>query len=931
MEIPKITKTCRLLAAIFLAQLAACGQTISDDEYLERARDHLSDADPKSAVIELKNALIQNSKNNEARLQLAQLYIDTGDILSAEKELQRLHSDDTYSNDNSLLPLLAEVWVILGKADEALNIGTEDLEPAALARVLAAQSQADIINLDLDSAALRVEAAIALAQPQSLVYVRTAMAGLLFAQRKLAESSDVLGELHVLIPDNARIWALHGDVQQVMGNLDLSQEYYTKAIDLDVSSYLYLMKRAYLNIQMKQYELAQKDIDVLMGLAPQSTQVNYAQGLVHYFTKEYEDAVSALLIAKSEEFQYPQVNLYLGLSYLELKEIDKAYNSAEDYYAVERGNSTGNKLLSALRIAHGKYSEAEQLVRTVLQRHPNDIAALNILASSLISQNRFDEAIEVLASVVELDPESAQAQVRLGLGYASSGKSGLALDSIQHAISLNPELEQADTLLVLTHLKNNDYDSALDAAKTYQQNESFKVAPLLLLARVYESVGDTEAARKSYLEAIDLEPANPSANHSLAVIAFSKNDVNSARTYYNNVLDNHEDFLPTLMRLAVLDASIKDYDAMVTRLNQAIEKHPEAIQPRIVLARHYLSTAQPEKVQSLLVGLPEEWQNTPLVLRLLSRSQYEQGLYSDMRYSLEKVVQLGQATGEDHQSLAAAYEQLKDKGNMKLHVSKTLALNPDNVSALLAKATEAYSNADGPSLEKYLSRIEKLAPDNIDLKRLQAGYARVKGDQQSALVLLEQIYNAEPSTPAMLNLQQQYLNVGNPGASLSLMQDWLGGHKNDLPARLALANHFLEAGDKAALEREYKAVLDLDGQNLIALNNLAWSMKESSSSQALLYAQSAVRASNNASVIVDTLAMVQSANGLHEDASQTIKALLQADPGNPTLRYHSALIAVAGGQKDAGRRILQALIDDISVFPDRNEALEVMKDLSVND
>lgn len=923
-------KTCRLLTALLLILLASCGQTVSDSEYVERALAYLSDSDEKSAAIELKNALVQNANNHEARLQLAKIYVDSGDVLSAEKELQKLQSSESYNNDSEVLPLLTEVLVILGKGNEALSIATNDLEPASVARILAAQSQADIVNSDLESASRKLKEAVALAQPESVVYVNYAKARLLFAQKDFTSASAVLSELHATNPRSARTWALDGDVQRASGNSELAQGNYTKAIELDPSNFLYLIKRAFLSIQLRNYELAQTDIDVLTLAAPQSTQVNYAQGLIHFFNKRYEEAVSAFLIANAEKFKFPQLSLYLGWSYFELKDMERAYTNTKDYYAIERENNTGNKLLSALRIVHGKYPEAEQLVRTVLQSNPNDVSALNILASSLMSQNRADEAIEVLAKVVEVDPESAQAQVRLGLGYVSSGKADLALDSIKDAISINAELEQAEMLLVLTHLKNDDYDSAIEIAKAYQQRESFEVAPYLLLARVYESVGNTEDARKAYLEAIDLEPANPAANHKLAVMAFAKKDLKSAKAYYNNVLAAHEHFLPTLMGLAVLDASTNDYESMVARLNEALEEHPQAIQPKVVLARHFLSTGQPEKVKPILSDLPEEWQNTSLVLRLLASAQYEQGLYSDMRYSMEKVVESGQATSEDHQTLAAAYEQLEEKGKMEAQIAKALALNPNNVSALLGKALEAYSRADGTALEGYLSRIEKLAPDNIELKRLQAGYAMVKGDQQGALVLFEEIYNVDPSTSSMLNLQLQHKKAGDPDASLSLMRAWLREHQDDLTARLALASHFVESEDKVAVEREYKAVLEVDERNLVALNNLAWALKESNPSQALRYAKSAARISNNSPVVLDTLALVQSANGQHDKASQTINSLLEADSNNPTLRYHSALIALAAGKNDEGRLIMQTLIDDVSVFPDRKEALEIMKELSAN-
>ena len=59
------------------------------DDYLREAKTYLEHGQNTHAVIQLKNALLLDQNNIEARLLLGEAYLDQEDILSAEKELNR--------------------------------------------------------------------------------------------------------------------------------------------------------------------------------------------------------------------------------------------------------------------------------------------------------------------------------------------------------------------------------------------------------------------------------------------------------------------------------------------------------------------------------------------------------------------------------------------------------------------------------------------------------------------------------------------------------------------------------------------------------------------------------------------------------------------------------------------------------------------------
>ena len=78
-----------LMLVFIVAMLAGCGKNLTDAQYVEKAKEHLTKNHRNSAIIELKNALQQNANNKDARMLLAELYIDMGNYIAAGKELQR--------------------------------------------------------------------------------------------------------------------------------------------------------------------------------------------------------------------------------------------------------------------------------------------------------------------------------------------------------------------------------------------------------------------------------------------------------------------------------------------------------------------------------------------------------------------------------------------------------------------------------------------------------------------------------------------------------------------------------------------------------------------------------------------------------------------------------------------------------------------------
>jgi Flp pilus assembly protein TadD len=154
----------------------------------------------------------------------------------------------------------------------------------------------------------------------------------------------------------------------------------------------------------------------------------------------------------------------------------------------------------------------------------------------------------------------------------------------------------------------------------------------------------------------------------------------------------------------------------------------------------------------------------------------------------------------------------------------------------------------------------------------------------------------------------------------------LSEHPDDTTIRTLQANETLrEGGDPVA---QYQEIIARDPDNVIALNNLAWLTREQDPTGALRYARRAEGLAPDNAAVLDTLAMVELANGNNAQALRAIDRALAQSKSDPTMRYHRAMIYVALGDPATAREHLQSLLEEQAQFPESAQAEILLESLA---
>ncbi len=906
-----------------LLTLGACGDSQTSAEHLQQARDHLANSNYEAAIIELKNAVQKDNSSGEARFMLGELQLRAGATAAAEKELRAAR--DLGWSEEQVTPALAKALLAERKFAQIRELSLEGLSPAARAEVLTVQSVSELAQGETDAAAELIAEAEAAAPDSTAVMIGAARVSA--SQRNLGQAEAILERALKADPESAPAWHLLGDIKLNEGDTTAALEAYNKTLSIQPENFQARLRRSLVAMTKGDFETAASDAESLMKMAPRNPASNYVNGLVLFEAEDYPDAISSLTQAEPAFRQFPMVLYYLASAHLTEGNDELAGSFAERFVGVAPNNVAGRKLLATLRLQDGDYRDVQSLISPVLDSNPNDIGALNLMANALIRDGKTDQGITMLSRLAELQPDSAQAQVRLGAGLLITGDSDEAIQHIETALELDPEFQQADILLVLNHLRKGEYDEAIAAARAYAGRNPVSVTPHNLLGRVYLQAGLEAEARESFATALRIDKGDIGANHNLALLALEKDDLDAARGYYQAVIAEHPDSMPAVVQLAKLEARAQNEEAMVGWLIKATEAQPEALEPKLMLARYYLSQGKAAQVAPLFSTLEAVQQRSPEVLRVLALSQLAEKNPLEARRTLEELLETTPDTAATRHLMAQAAIGTGDLNRARQDLQSSLQLDENYFPARIALARLELLEDNNAAFEEQLQWLLENAPEDNSVLQIQAQNAARQQQPDAAVSFARQAYSQTSSQKNLLILAGYEDAAGNTDAGVTLMQAWLKDNPDDGAVRLALGMALGQRGSTADSLVEYKRVLDADPNNFAALNNLAWEVRQSDPETSVEYARRALQVAPDSAAALDTLAMAEFYNEDFKAAQRSIRRALEGAPGQPSMLYHAAMIDKALGNSALAKRNLERLLEQHDEFPERAEAEALLDSL----
>ena len=916
-----------VLAAASTLLLQACSNE-SSEELIASARTYEAKGEHKAAIIQLKNALQQKPADGEARLLLGRASLQVGDPVGAQRELRKAleygQSPDVVS------PLLARAMLEQGEASKLVaEFGDRKLAvPDAEAALRATVGQAQLQLGKLSDAAASFNAAAAL--KPNYPPAQLGIARLMAADNKMDDADRLIDAVVAAHPKAAEAYALQADVRFSRGDLAGAKTSLEQAVAADGSFLPARYALVQFLIHERQFDAAAVQLDAARPLRSGDLRTQYfdavialgkndvvkARDATQQVLKRAPEHVPSLVLAGAVELQAGQAATAEGY-------LRKAVALAPEHAGARR------MLVRTYLGAHQPAKALESIQPLLAAGTRSDPQLLLLAGETYLANGELKQASVYYAAATDSKPQESLARTRLGQIALAKGDADAGIRELEAALALDDAPMQADMALIVGHAKRNDLNRALQAANAFAKKYPTNPLSQQLLGSVHAARKDLVAARVAFTKAVELSPTYLPAVINLARLDIAEKKPADARKRLDALVAKDPKNEQALLALTDIMGRTGAAPAeIVATLQRAITANPQSVPARLALISFYLRAKDSAAGLSTAQDAAAALRNDPRILGALAQAQ--------------------EAAGETNQAIDT--------------LNRWATLEPGSAAPLVRLAAMSAKRQDYPKTVDLLRKAQKLAPDDLGIardlvvgyliggkpdeaikeaKRLQstrpqiaAGFA-LEGDVHTATQSWAQAERAyrdalkvEPASEGLsLKLHATLSRSGKAAEADALAKKWLAEHPKDATFRIYLAERALGEKNLRSAVALYQAVITLQPDNVVALNNLAWSAGQLGDPKAISYAERAVRLAPENAAALDTLGTLLVSKG---DASKGVEYLKKATdlaPKRHDIRLNYAKGLVKAGRTEDARKELTALQAVTDEFPGKAEIPTLLKQL----
>lgn len=893
-----------LTAVILALAVSGCGKKDSQAHY-EDAQRYIESQQYNAAVIELKSAIQQAPDNPDYRLALGMVYLQQGDNLSAEKELERARRNGI-EEQRVALPLIQAAFRA-GQYPEILSQYSK--VPAGLN-----EAEADYIRL------YQAMAELELGAPDN--------ASDIFEQLVRSEKPDVatFAQSNLLIPvaehqaalalleNTSKDSPIYQEVLMLRGSLQLATNAFAQAADSFVSlleaqprNFRARLLASQALIRDGRFADADKQLTVVLKALPEQAYANYLKSLVEFENQNYTKAKEFADKAINNGYRASQARIIAGISAWRLGLDTQAMHNLA---AIERQLDAfppAKRLYIALQLKSGQVSDASSALGN-MELTEQDLQLIATAATALVQQGSNSAAAELIARYDNIDGNDIESLTRLGalkLTVPGQEKSGIA--DLEQALLLDPSQQQTRLILASSYLKAGEYDKVTALADEWLADPETAVLGYNLKAYTAMLQQQTTDAEKYLQQALAADKTNPFTRLLIAVVDSQQQRFQEAKTVLDALLAEHPLYLPAIAQSFAVQNALGDTSGILRHTHKQLEANPEHYQLRMALAGYYYSRKQYAETLQLLKD-SDTSQPLPVNHWTMLIESYEQQQQSA---EAEKVAAAWYQQGSNRQLSTYIYANFlsrQQKYNDALRIlNEQLRTTPADLPTI---TTKLMVLSQQQKYKEALSTLNALPADlqqRADLRFLRARIELLDNQPEKALTSFRQSYDVSPTADTAGFIASLLKSQNKAKDALAFLDQHLAAHQGSTELNLLRSELLLQL-DSAKAEESLRSIVQSNPDNIVALNNLAWTLMEQKKlPEALNYAEQAVRLAPENPDILDTYGKILSVSGKHRESLTAFEKSLQVRPDNLDVLLNYAEALALNKNHQQAREVLQKI------------------------
>jgi cellulose synthase operon protein C len=921
-------------AAMLLAVLALAGCSKGDPSaFITSGKSYLAKGDYNAGIIQLKSALQESPDSAEARFLLGKALIETGNPVGAEIELRK--AADLHYAPDEVYPQLARALLMQGQFRKlVLELGDRKLDSDAARLDMGTSIAIAYLGLgENKSARAAIENALAAKSndPRALVV----LAQLDALNNEVPLALQRVDAALAAAPNDLEALVMKAQLQNGQGRRDEAIKTLEGAIDArpdSVSAKPDTLNARFalvpLLVTAQQLDKAAAQVEAMKKQAPQDFRTLYSDGLVSFARndpKHARDVVQKVLGVKPDNLQA----LYLsGIIDFQLGSYAAAEEALRKVVAQSGGDPNARRVLAMTYLRTGRPALAIETVEQGLRQAPDNPNLLRVGGEAYLASGNLAKASQFYERANKIDKGDLATNVRLAQVRFATGDTTRAFKDLESLSGADSTQYQADLALITAHLRQGEFDKALAAVNTLEAKQPNNPLTYSLKGAVYIAMRDLKNGRANFEKALAMQPGDFNSARVLSLIDMQERKPEDARKRYEQLLakdPKNEQLLLALAELLVITR--RPPDEVKAAIDRAIAADPASVQPRLALIGYYMRLPDRKAALAAAQAARSALPNDPQVVELLGAAQLASG---DAPLALETFKQLVQMQPQNAQALmrlAQAQMVLKDYDAGIDSLRRALAVEPEQEQIWVSMTRAYFLSGRANDALAEARKLQKQYPDRPLGYALEGEvYAAQKKWTEAVAAYREGL--ARKGIPVLaVRLYIALENAGKTADASSLSAKWIKEHPKDTTFYVFLAEQAQGKKDFRTAAANYRRALEIEPENPIFLNDLAWALSELGDPKATEIAEKAYRQAPYSPEVIDTLGWALVKTGNATRGVELLQAASNLAPANNEIRMHLATAMLKTGNKAGAKRELEMLTKLDKDSPIRADAEKMLSGL----
>jgi tetratricopeptide (TPR) repeat protein len=549
-------------------------------------------------------------------------------------------------------------------------------------------------------------------------------------------------------------------------------------------------------------------------------------------------------------------------------------------------------------ISDGRYREALDLYRKVIELVPEDAVVRFEYAQLLRDLNVADEAIKQAREVVRIDPQLVEGRRLLGaLELALSERDPSRLDNAIEQLEAARKLAPGDPSIaaplaraLLSRGKPAEASRVLEEA-----GEPTQPALARLAAEAKAKSGRRKDAEAIYRALLENNPEDRETAAALIDLYEEDDRLDSALDLLGRLEKTDAENSAIPERIALDLARAGRFAEAEKRARELAAKRPENRAIRRLLAQVLFEKGSSPEGEKILRGLVGEDPDDDASRRALAAELLRERRYSDARTLLEEGIR---RAGEDPRKIPA-----RDAANVELGYLAVLQKDYSRAQQILAPLAVKQGTVNPRALRIYatgLRQKEDFAagveaaraaaasePDQAEWTALLAEFQHRSGDRKKAAETLEKLARSQ-NIEEVLAAADVYARVKDFAGAARVARDASARFPESSEALFRLGAALERSGSTGEAEKTFQKLLEGRPNDSAAQNYLGymWADRGIRLEEARDLLEKAVAREPRNGAYLDSLGWVYFRLGRLEKAEGYLAAAKERDPDDPTIEEH---------------------------------------------